>query len=168
MSAVFPYQKSVHTHAIKHANNHVGKTSLKNCQILENVLEILSFPSPILRFPSPKIRFSSPDFPHTESDLPKLAFYFLQRLSTFFNGFLTFFNGFLLSPTAFQFSPTAFRFSLTAFQFPRNPRKSIYGKKYTKDRYSSFVFFATCSPSFVTPTEQYLHLTQHYLIVEFL
>jgi hypothetical protein len=36
-----------------------------------------------------------------------------------------------------------------AFHFPRNPRKSIYGEKYTKDHYLSFVFFATCSPSFV-------------------
>ncbi len=100
------------------------------------------------------------NFPHTESDLPKSAFYFLQRLSAFFNGFPTFFKGFLLSPMAFQFSPTAFQFSSTAFHFPRNPRKSIYGKKYTKDRYPSFVFFATCSPSFVIPGKQYLHLTQ--------
>jgi hypothetical protein len=80
-----------------------------------------------------------------ESDLPKSAFYFFQRLSTFFNGFLTFFNGFPLSPMAFQFSPTAFQFSSTAFHFPRNPRKFIYGKKYMKDCYSSFVFFATRS-----------------------
>ncbi len=100
------------------------------------------------------------NFPHTESDLPKLAFYFLQRLSAFFNGFLTFFNNFPLSPTAFQFSPMAFWFSSTAFHFPRNPRKSIYGEKYTKDRYSSFVFFATHSPSFVIPAKQYLRLTQ--------
>jgi hypothetical protein len=89
-----------------------------------------------------------------KSDLPKLAFYFLQRLSAFFNGFLTFFNGFPLSPTAFQISSTA-------FHFPRNPRKSIYGEKYTKDHYSSFVFFATCSPSYVITAKQYLHLTQH-------
>jgi hypothetical protein len=27
-----------------------------------------------------------------------------------------------------------------AFHFPRNPGKSIYGGKYTKDRYPSFVF----------------------------
>jgi hypothetical protein len=43
-----------------------------------------------------------------------------------------------------------------AFHFLRNPRKSIYGEKYTKDHYLSFVFFATCSPthapSFVIPT----------------
>jgi hypothetical protein len=31
-----------------------------------------------------------------------------------------------------------------------------------KDRYSSFVFFATRSPSFVIPTKQYLRLTQHH------
>ncbi len=96
------------------------------------------------------------DFPCTKSDLPKSAFYFLWQLSAFFNGFLTFFNGFLLSPTAFWISPTAFQFSSTAFRFPRNPRKSIYGKKYMKDRYSSFIFFATCSPSFVITNKQYL------------
>ncbi len=111
----------------------------------------------------PHLKF---DFPHTESDLPKSAFYFLQRLSAFFNGFLTFFNGFPLSPTAFQFSPMAFQFSSTAFCFPRNQRKSFYGEKYTKDCYSSFVFFATCSPSFVIPAKQYLRLTQHTPVVQ--
>ncbi len=105
-------------------------------------------------------------FPHTESNLPKSAFYFLQWLSAFYNGFLTFFNGFPLSPMAFQFSPMAFQFSSTAFRFPRNPRKSIYGEKYTKDRYSSFVFFATRSPSFVIPAKQYLRLIQHTPVVQ--
>jgi hypothetical protein len=105
------------------------------------------------------------NFPHAESNLPKLAVYFLQQLSAFFNGFLTFFNGFLLSPTAFQFSPMTFQFSSTAFHFPRNLRKSIYGKKYTKDCYLSFVFFATCSPSFVISAKQYLRLTQHTPVV---
>ncbi len=100
------------------------------------------------------------DFPRTKSDLPKSAFYFLQQLSIFFNGFLTFFNGFLLSPMAFQFSLTAFWFSSMAFHVPRNPRKSIYGKKYMKDCYLSFVFFTTRSPSFVIPAKQYLRLTQ--------
>jgi hypothetical protein len=70
------------------------------------------------------------NFPHTKFD-------FLQRLSAFFNGFP-------LSSTAFQFSSMAFR-------FPRNSRKSIYGGKYTKDHYLSFVFPATRSPSFVIP-----------------
>ncbi len=46
----------------------------------------------------------------------------------------------------------AFQFSSTAFRFPRNPRNSIYGGKYTKDHYSSFVFPATRSPSFVIST----------------
>jgi hypothetical protein len=105
------------------------------------------------------------DFPHTKSDLPKSAFYFLQWLYAFFNGFLTFFNGFPLSPTAFRFSPTAFRFSSTAFHFPRILRKFIHGEKYTKDCYSSFVFFATRSPSFVIPAKQYLHLTQHHYVM---
>jgi hypothetical protein len=89
------------------------------------------------------------DFPCTKSNLLKSAFYFLWRLSAFFNGFP-------LSPTAFWISPTAFQISPTAFHFPRNPRKSIYGKKYTKDRYLSFVFFATRSPSFVITDKQYL------------
>ncbi len=105
------------------------------------------------------------NFPHTESDLPKSAFYFLQWLSSFFISFLTFFNGFPISPTAFQFSPIAFQFSSMAFHFPRNPRKSIYGKKYTKDCYPSFVIFTTCSPSFVIPAKQYLRLTQHTPVV---
>jgi hypothetical protein len=77
------------------------------------------------------------DFPHTKFD-------FLQRLSTFFNGFL-------LSSMAFRFLSMAFRFSPTAFRFPRNTRKSIYGSKYTKDHYLSFVFPATGPPSFVIP-----------------
>ncbi len=105
------------------------------------------------------------DFLCTKSNLPKLAFPFLQRLSAFFNGFLTFFNSFALSPTAFQISPMAFQFSSTAFCFPRNLRKSIYGKKYTKDHYLSFVFFATHSPSFVITTKQYLRLTHHTPVV---
>ena len=121
-----------------------------------NRSEISWNPSPISRFPSPKIRFSSPkiQFPCTKSDSPKSAFYFLQWLSAFSNGFP-------LSPTAFQISPKAFRFSSTAFRFPRNPRKSMYGEKYTKFCYPSFVFFATRSPSFVIPAKQYLRLTQH-------
>jgi hypothetical protein len=45
----------------------------------------------------------------------------------------TFFNGFPLSSMAFQFSSMA-------FHFPRNPGKSIYGGKYMKDCYPSFVF----------------------------
>jgi hypothetical protein len=81
------------------------------------------------------------NFPHTKFD-------FLQRLSAFFNGF--------------SLPSTAFQFSSTAFHFPINPRKSICGKKYTKDHYLSFVFFATRSPSFVIPAKQYLHLTQHF------
>ncbi len=155
------------THATKHATNHVRKTIPKNCHILGNVLEILRFPSPISRFPSPKIQFSSHGIRFTQIGflLSSTAFCFLQRfsdflqwLSTFSNGFLIFFNGVPLSPTAFQFSSMAFHFA-------RNPRKSIYGKKYTKDCYLSFVFFATCSPSFVISTKQYLRLTQHTPVV---
>ncbi len=70
---------------------------------------------------------------------------FLAQNPIFLNGFPTVVNKLLLSSTAFQFSSTA-------FHFPRNPRKSIYGGKYPKDCYSSFVFPATRSPSFVIPT----------------
>ncbi len=115
MSFVFQHQKSVRTHT----TNRVGKTGLKNCQILENVLEILIFPSPISRFPSPKIQFSSPKIRFSSHEiqfspigflLSSTAFHFLQQLSdflqqlsAFFNGFLTFFNGFL---TFFNSFPT--------------------------------------------------------------
>jgi hypothetical protein len=50
-----------------------------------------------------------------------------------------------------------------AFCFPRNPRKSIYGSKYTKDHYLSFVFPATCSPSFVIPATLSTSPQQQYL-----
>ncbi len=101
------------THATKHATNRVGKSILKNCQILENVLGISSFPSPISRFPSPKIRFSSPKirfsshkirFTQISFLLSSTASRFLQRLSDFLrwlsafsNGFPNFSNGFLIS-----------------------------------------------------------------------
>ncbi len=110
MSTVFPYQKSVRTHATKHATNCVGKTILTHRQILENFLGISSFPSPILRFPSPKIRFSSPKiwFSSHEIRFTQIGFLlsltafrflqrlsnFLQRLSAFSNGFPNFSNGF--------------------------------------------------------------------------
>jgi hypothetical protein len=120
VSTVFPYQKSVCTHATKHATNRVGKTILKNCQILGNLLEILSFPSPISRFPSPKTQFSSPKIQFYSHEirftrigflLSLTAFRFLQQLSNFLqrlsafsssfpkfsNGFPIFLNGFPLS-----------------------------------------------------------------------
>jgi hypothetical protein len=129
-----------------HATNRVGKTSLKNCQILENLLEISRFPSPILRFPSPISRFDSPKIQLSSHEIQFSSHEI--RFSPI---------GFLLSSTAFRFlqrlplSSTAFQFSSTAFRFPRNPRQSIYGGKYMNDHYSSFVFPATCSPSFVIP-----------------
>jgi hypothetical protein len=52
-----------------------------------------------------------------------------------------------------------------AFHFPRNPRKSIYGGKYTKDRYSSFVFPATCSPS-ISPNKGLLKVKLGWAAVE--
>jgi hypothetical protein len=110
-----------------HATSRMWETSLQNCQILENLLGNIKI-----------FLLLTSNFPHTK-------FNFLQW-------FFAFFNGFLLSSMAFQFSSMAFQFSSTAFLFPRNPRKSIYGGKYTKDHHSSFVFPATRSPSFVIAT----------------
>ncbi len=113
MSTVFPYQKSVRTHATKHDTNRVGKTILKNRQILENVLGISSFPSPISRFPSPKIQFSSPKIRFSSHEiqftqigflLSLTAFRFLQRLSAFFNGLPNFSNGFPIFLNGFLLS----------------------------------------------------------------
>jgi hypothetical protein len=110
-----------------HATSRMWETSLQNCQILENLLGNIKI------------------FLLLKSDFPHMKFDFLQRLSTFFNGFP-------LSSITFQFSSMAFRFSSMAFLFLRNPRKSIYGGKYTKDHHSSFIFPTTCSPSFVIAT----------------
>jgi hypothetical protein len=105
-----------------HATSRIREMSLRNCQKTKESLGNIGI------------------FLLLKSGFPDTKFDFLKRLSTFFNGFP-------LSPSAFRFSPMAFRFSSMAFNFPRNPRKSIYGKKYTKDHYLSFVFFATCSPT---------------------
>ncbi len=113
-----------------HATSCIGEMSLQNHQKTKEYLRNIGI-----------FHLLKPNFPHTK-------FNFLQWLSAFFNGFL-------LSSTAFWFSSTAFRFSSMAFHFPRNPRKSIYNVKYTKDHYLSFVFFAIRSPtrasSFVIP-----------------
>ncbi len=113
-----------------HATSCIGETSLQNCQKTNESLGNIRI-----------FLLLKPNFPQTK-------FNFLQRLSAFFNSFP-------LSSTAFWFSSTAFQFSSTAFHFPGNLRKSIYGEKYTKNHYLSFVFFATCSPtcapSFVIP-----------------
>jgi hypothetical protein len=110
-----------------HATSRMWETSLQSCQILENLLGNIKI-FLLLKY----------NFPHNKLN-------FLQWISAFFNGFP-------LSLTAFQFFSTAFQFSSMAFLFPRNPRKSIYGGKYTKDHHSSFDFPATCSPSFVIAT----------------
>ncbi len=110
MSTVFPYQKSVRTHATKHATDRVGKMSHKNHLILGNVLEILRFPSPISRFPSPKIQFSSPKIQFSSYEirftqigflLSSTAFRFLQRLSDFLQQLSAFSNGFPIFPNGF-------------------------------------------------------------------
>ena len=127
MSTVFSYQKSMRTHATKHATNRVGKTIPKNCHILGNVLEILRFPS-ISRFPSPKIRFSSPkiQFSLHEIRFTQIGFLlsstafcflqwlsdFLQRLSAFSDGFPNFSNGFPIFLNGFPLSKKSKKFYL--------------------------------------------------------
>ncbi len=94
----------------------IGETSLQNRQKTKESLGNIRI-----------FLLLKPNFTHTKFD-------FLELLSAFFNGFT-------LSSTAFWFSSLAFQFSSMAFYFLRNWRKSIYGKKYTKDHYLSFVFF---------------------------
>jgi hypothetical protein len=93
------------------------------------------FSLPNIQFSLLKIQFSSRafQFPRNPRKSSSMAFQFLPRISNFRNGFLIFLNGFPISSTAFQFSSTA-------FHFPRNPGKSIYDGKYTKDCYPSFAF----------------------------
>ncbi len=107
MSTVFPYQKSVCTHATKHATNCVGKRILKNCQIL-------SFPSPILRFPSPKIQFSSPKIQFSLHEIWFTQIGFLLSLTV-----SAFFNGFLLSSRALRFLQRLSKFLQRLSDFPQ-------------------------------------------------
>ncbi len=85
-----------------------------------------------------------------ENLLGKLGFSFSKN-PIFLTQNSIFFNGFPLSSTSFCFLQWLSSFPQWFFCFPRNRRKSIYGGKYMKDRYSSFVFPATPSPSFVIP-----------------
>jgi hypothetical protein len=112
--------------------NLVAKQDTKIARNLRISWKNWDFPSPKLQFSSHKIRFSSTAFrfPRNPRKSSSTAFRFLQRLSAFFN--------------SFPLSSTAFQFFSTAFHFPRNPGKSIYGSKYTKDRYPSFVFQPNC------------------------
>jgi hypothetical protein len=141
-----------------------SKTRPQNCQKLENLLGKSGYSLPETQFYLIVIQFFSLafQFSSTLSNFPQRLSDFCRQLSAFCDAFLlsampfcfpqrlsAFRNTFLLFATAFQFSLTAFQFSSMAFHFPRNPRKSIYGDKYTKDRFSSFVFPATCSPSYV-------------------
>jgi hypothetical protein len=118
------------------------KTRPQKCQKLENVfgkIEIFLAQNPIflaqnsiffngflISEKSKKISFNG--FP-----ISSMASRFIWRISTFHKSFL-------ICLDCFPISSTAFRFSSTAFHFPRNPGKSIYGGRYTKDRYPSFVF----------------------------
>ncbi len=72
---------------------------------------------------------------------------------------------FWFSSTAFRFSSTAFQFSSTAFCFPRNPRKCIYGEKYTKDHYLSFVFFCHSLSHSCSELRNTCYNTQHNFCV---
>ncbi len=89
------------------------------------------------------------NFPHTKSDFPQSAFYFLQWLSAFFDSFPLSSMAFCFLQWLSDFFQRLSDFLQQLSDFPRNPRKSIYGNKYTKDHYLSFVFFATCFLSFI-------------------
>jgi hypothetical protein len=168
VSTVFPYQKSVRTHATKHATNRVGKTIHKNHHILGNVLEISRFPSPISRFPSPKIQFSLPkirfsshgiQFTRIGFLLSSTAFRFLQQLSDFLQWLSTFSNGFPI------FS-NSFRIFLNGFPLSKKSKKIYLWWQASKRLLFELLFFASCSPSFVIPAKQYLRLTQHTPVVQ--
>jgi hypothetical protein len=90
--------------------------------------------------------FLKSDFPHTKFD-------FLQRLSAFFNGFP-------ISLMAFQFLQRLSDFPKQLSAFREIQENLIYGGKYTKDHYLSFIFPATCSPSFVIPANKLPFTTQ--------
>ncbi len=110
--------KSVRTRGSKSCR----KTSLQNCQILENLLgNIEIFPSwnPI----------------------------FLARNPIFLNDFPTFFNGFLLSSPAFRFLQLLSSFPLSKKSNKIYLRRQVYKRWLFKLRIS-----ATHSPSFVIPT----------------
>ncbi len=158
MSTVFPYQKSVRTHATKHATNRVGKTILKKFQILENVLGISSFPSPISRFPSPKIRFSSPkirfslheiQFTQIGFLLSLMAFRFLQWLSDFLQQLSAFSNGF---PNV----SNGFPIFLIGFPLSEKSEKIYLWREVYEGSLFELCVFATHSPSFVITNKHYL------------
>ncbi len=149
MSTVFQHQKSVRTHA----TNRVGKTSLKNCQILENVLEILRFPSPISRFPSSKIQFSSPKIRFSSHEirfspigflLSSTAFRFLQWLSDFLQWLFAFSNGFLIFSNGFPIF-------LNGFPLSKKSEKIYLWREVYKRSLFELCIFATRSLSFVIP-----------------
>jgi hypothetical protein len=125
-----------------HGSKFGVKTRPRNCQKLENVfgkIKIFLTQNPIflaqnsIFFNSFLISEKSEKIFFDGFPISSMAFCFLRCISTFRNGFLIFLNGFPISSTAFPFSSTA-------FHFPRNPGKSIYFGKYTKDCYPSFVF----------------------------
>ncbi len=125
------------------------KTRPQNCQKLENVLgkiKIFLAQNPIflaqnsIFFNGFQISKKSEKIFFNGFPISSTAFCFLWRISNFRKGFLIFLNDFPIFLNGFPISSTASRFSSTAFHFPRNPGKSIYGGKYTRDRYPSFVF----------------------------
>jgi hypothetical protein len=65
---------------------------------------------------------------------------FLAQNPIFLAQNLIFFNSFPISKKSKKIFFNGFPISSTAFHFPRNLGKSIYGGKYTKDPYPSFVF----------------------------
>ncbi len=134
-----------------------SKTRPQNCQKLENLLGKLGFSSPEIQFSSLVIRFFflSFQFSSTAFQFSSMAFQLLSTAFCFPQCLSVFCNAFLLSATAFCFLqrlsdfPQRLSDFLNGFPLSKKSRKSIYGGKYTKDCFSSFVFPATWSPSFV-------------------
>jgi hypothetical protein len=139
-----------------HATNRVGKMSLKNCQILENLFEISRFPFPISRFPLPKIQFFSTKIQFSSHEiqfspigflLSSAAFHFLQWLSAFFNGFLTFINGF---PTFFNGLPIFLNgFPLSKKSKKIYLRRQIYERSLFELRISCHLLPELCNSRYI-------------------
>jgi hypothetical protein len=98
------------------------------------------------------------DFPHTKFDFLQQLFNFREIRENLLQWLSDFFNGFPLSSTAFRFLQQLSDFPQMLSNFPQrlSPFQEIRENLFTaasiqKDHYLSFVFPATCSPSFIIP-----------------
>ena len=139
-----------------HATNRVGNTSLQNCQILENLLEISRFPFPKIQFSSPKIQFYSMAF-----RLSSTAFCFLQWLSGFTQWLSAFLNGFPLSKK----SEKVYLIFLNGLPLSKKSEK-IYLRQQVYERSTIWAsYFLPHAPWASWFLLQCLHLTQQWIVV---